>query len=524
MWNRGLAPGDDRHGADRLLQALGLTGDEDPARLSGGEARRAALAAVLAPQPDILMLDEPTNHLDLPAIEWLEAELASFRGALVLISHDQRFLETLSRRTLWIDRGRTHILDKGFGAFAKWRDEKLEQEELEAHKLDRKIVREEHWLRYGVTARRKRNQRRLSDLHALRAERRRRRAGRPDGDVTLRTQQARSSGKLVIEATNISKAFGSRAVVDGLNLRIHRGDRIGIIGPNGAGKTTLVNMLAGAIEPDSGSVRHGANIDLATLDQTRQSLHPDATLQEVLTAGGGDSVIINGRARHVMSYMKEFLFKPEQAGTPVRRLSGGERGRLMLARALAQPSNLLILDEPTNDLDLETLDVLQEMMADYPGTVLLVSHDRSFLDRTVTSVLAFDGNGRWIDYAGGYSDMLAQRSARDGDQKTGRAKSPAKGNRKDRPERTLARKLSFKDQHALNTLPARIEALTAEIAALEDQLSAADFYSRDPDGFAKAGQDLETAQAALTAAEEEWLRLEMLREEIEGAGQTKPIE
>ncbi|MCR4283300.1 MAG: ATP-binding cassette domain-containing protein, partial [Bauldia sp.] len=387
----GMAEGDDAHRARYLLETLGLTGNEAPARLSGGEERRAALARVLAPEPDILLLDEPTNHLDVAAIEGLEAALKEMRSAIVTISHDRRFLENLSNATVWLDRGETRRLDKGFAAFEAWRDRVLEEEERDRHKLDRKIVVEEHWLRYGVSARRKRNQKRLGDLRALRADRRTARANRPEGDVSLTVQDARLSGKLVIEAKAIAKSYGDRQIVRDFSIRLERGDRIGIVGPNGAGKTTLINLLTGTLAPDSGTIRLGANLELASLDQSRESLDPEATVADVLTGGRGDAVIIGGESRHVVGYMKDFLFRAEQARTPVKALSGGERGRLMLARALAKPSNLLVLDEPTNDLDLETLDLLQEMLAAFSGTLLLVSHDRDFLDRVVTSVVAYEG-------------------------------------------------------------------------------------------------------------------------------------
>ncbi len=403
----GLAPGDDHHRASYLLSSLGLSGDENPAYLSGGEARRAALARALAPDPDILILDEPTNHLDLPAIEWLEDEIARSRSAIVLVSHDRRLLERLSRTTLWLDRGAIRRLDRGFAAFEAWRDEVFAQEERDRQKLDRKIAAELDWVRYGVTARRSRNQGRLRALHDLR--RQRREQLRVAGAVKFTVADAKTSGKLVIEASGISKALGGRDLVRDFSIRIARGDRLGIVGPNGAGKTTLLNILTGASAPDEGTVRLGANLAIASLDQRRASLDPTTSLQEALTRTGGDTVTIGNETRHVMSYMKDFLFAPEQAEQPVAALSGGERGRLMLARALATPSNLLVLDEPTNDLDLETLDLLQEMIADYAGTVILISHDRDFLDRTVTSMVAAEGDGHWIEYAGGYSDMLTQR-------------------------------------------------------------------------------------------------------------------
>ena len=511
----GLGPGDDRYVARYLLDQLGLRGDEEPAQLSGGEARRAALARVLAPSPDILLLDEPTNHLDLPTIEWLEAELDSRRSAMVLISHDRRFLAHLSRSTAWLDRGTIRQIDRGFGAFEAWRDEVLAEEERDQHKLDRKIVEEEHWLRYGVSARRKRNVKRLGNLQALRESRRTYRGAA--GNATLSAAEADKSGKLVIEAKGIGKAYGDRKIVENLSIRVLRGDRVGIVGPNGAGKTTLVNLLTGAIAPDAGSVRLGVNIEMTTLDQNRESLDPKATLAEALTGGRGDHVMVGGRPRHVVGYMKDFLFAQEQRGTPLEVLSGGERGRLMLARALAKPSNLLVLDEPTNDLDLETLDVLEEMLGDYEGTVILISHDRDFLDRIVTSVIAPDGHGRWIEYAGGYSDMLAQRGS---DLKREAAKAPVIEQKQAKPAAPSPlpkRRLSFNEKHALETLPKRIAALQADIAGRQRLLDDPDLYRKDRKTFDEVSLAVARAQEELTAAEDRWLELEVLREEIEQA-------
>ncbi len=512
----GLGPGDDPHRARFLLERLGLDGGEEPALLSGGEARRCGLARVLAPMPDILLLDEPTNHLDLPAIEWLEGELRTMRSALVLVSHDRRFLETLSRATVWLSGGKTRRMARGFKGFESWRDKVLEQEEKDRHKLDRKLAAEADWLHKGVTARRKRNQGRLRALYALRAKRREQR-GRL-GAVNFAVTEAGMSGKLVVEATDVSKSFDGAAVVRDFSGRVQRGDRIGIVGPNGAGKTTLLNLLTGALPPDGGAIRLGANLQIVTLDQRRESLDPDSTLSEALTGGRGDTVSVAGTSRHVVGYMKDFLFSPEQARTPVRVLSGGERGRLMLARALARPSNLLVLDEPTNDLDLETLDLLQEMLAEYPGTVLLVTHDRDFLDRVVTSVIASEGAGRWIDYAGGYSDMIAQRAGAPLDSaETPRAKSKVQKPAAAPPRRAQQPRLSLKEKHALETLPVRMGALAADIARHETALADPNLYASDPSGFEKAAEELSHAQADLAQAEEEWLSLELKRESIEGA-------
>ncbi len=524
----GLGPADDHYIARYLLSELGLTGDEDPRRLSGGEARRVALARVLAPKPDVLLLDEPTNHLDLPAIEWLEAELKSMKGALVLISHDRRFLESLSRATVWIDRGIARRLDKGFASFEAWRDEVLEQEETERHKLDRKIVRENQWMHGGVTARRKRNMRRVRELAALRKERREQR--NVQGSVLLAATDGGQSSKLIVEAKDVSKSYGAGPVVDRFSTRIQRGDRVGLVGPNGAGKTTLLKMLTGELAPDSGTIRMGESLALVTLDQKRDELKDDWTVADALTGGRGDQVVINGRPRHVASYMKDFLFTPEQTRSPLRVLSGGERARLMLARALAKPSNVLVLDEPTNDLDLETLDLLQELLSDYAGTVLLVSHDRDFLDRVVTSVIAADGDGRWIEYAGGYTDMLAQRKgedlqkgtdpARKGSEPSGPTPSPAPSQRpaSTDPETSTPsrkRKLSFKEKHALETLPALMDKLHTDIATLGATAADPTLYARDPKAFADVTRKLTAAQAELAAAEDQWLALEMLKDELE---------
>ncbi len=469
----GLGPSDDPYQARFLLGELGLSGDEAPSLLSGGEARRASLARTLAPHPDVLLLDEPTNHLDIQVIEWLEKKLANMRSALVLISHDRRFLTNLSRGTVWVDRGATRTLNFGFDGFEAWRDEFLAQEELERHKLARKIEGEADWLRYGVTARRKRNVRRLAELQGMRDAKRN--AKRAPGQAKLEAVDGPLSGKLVIEAKTISKAFGEKTVVDKFSLRINRGDRAGMAGPNGAGKTTLVSMLTGKLEPDQGAVRLGANLEIASLEQNRDSLKPDWTVADALTGGSGDLVVINGVARHVASYMQDFLFLPEQVRTPVKVLSGGERARLMLARALAKPSNLLVLDEPTNDLDLETLDVLEEMLADYAGTLILISHDRDFLDRIATSVIAPEGGGRWIEYAGGYTDMIAQRGGRTfaADAPAKAAKQPSEGvkGKAGGGEPKAKRRLSFNEKHALETLPARIAVLEKDIAVLQKRLS-----------------------------------------------------
>ncbi len=509
----GLGPSDDPYRARYLLEQLGMTGTEDPKVLSGGEARRAALARILAPSPDVLLLDEPTNHLDLPAIEWLESELRSMRSAMVIISHDRRFLQNLSRAMVWLDRGMARRVERGFADFEIWRDEVLEQEERDAHKLDRQIVREEDWLRYGVTARRKRNVRRLADLHALRQKRRDRVMAQ--GRVKATAMEGDGSGSLVIAAENISKAFdGKTPVVRDFTTNIMRGDRVGIVGPNGAGKSVLLSMLTGSLTPDTGTVTLGTALNMVVLDQKRESLDPGMTLADALTSGHGDIVQVGNSTKHVIGYMKDFLFLPEQARAPVHVLSGGERGRLMLARALATPSNLLVLDEPTNDLDMETLDLLQEVLADYSGTVLIVSHDRDFLDRVTTSVIAAEGDGVWQEYAGGYSDLIAQRGF--GVQ----ARAAAVAEKKiasDTPRAEKAaparKRMSFKDKHALERLPAEMEKLQTEITRLHALLADPQLYQRDPKAFASHSTAMTEAEAKLHVMEEEWLRLEMLREE-----------
>jgi ABC transport system ATP-binding/permease protein len=509
----GLGPTDNPYRCKHYLNELGLTGDESPATLSGGEMRRAALARTLAPDPDILFLDEPTNHLDLPAIEWLENELKSSRAAFILISHDRRFLEALSNRTIWLDRGASKRMDRGFSEFEAWRDQVLEQEEIEQQKLAQRIATEEHWMRYGVTARRKRNVRRVGLLSTLRKERREHVGNL--GNVRLTASSSDASGRLVVEARKISKSFGERAIVSNLDLLMLRGDRLGIVGPNGAGKTTLIELLTGAMKPDSGSVRLGTNLQLVALDQSRQSLDPNTLLADVITAGRGQTVTINGETRHVASYMKDFLFKPEQARTPVSVLSGGERARLILARELAKPSNFLVLDEPTNDLDLETLDLLQEMLGDYQGTILLVSHDRDFLDRVATSTLMFEGDGKWTEYAGGYSDMVAQRGTGVNGREVKVAVSDRAASAAPPAKPAARRKLTFKDKHALETLPARMASLHDEIAKLEVKLADSELFARDPKAFEKAMTRHQKAKAEIAQAEEHWLELEMLKEELE---------
>ncbi|MGB3456350.1 MAG: ATP-binding cassette domain-containing protein [Litorimonas sp.] len=513
----GLVGADDAARIPYLLDALGLSGREDPSNLSGGEMRRAALVRALAPEPDVLLLDEPTNHLDLPAIEWLEGELARSRSALVLISHDRRFLENLSRRVVWLDRGVTHELDKGFAHFEDWRDEMIEQEALDRHKLARKIHREEHWVTHGVSGRRKRNVRRLKELGTLKSQLKS--ATGPQGNVSVTVSEADKSAKRVVEMKDVYFAYpleagGERTIVDDLSLRIMRGERLALIGPNGSGKTTLLKLMTGGLDAQAGTIRLGENLEPLVIDQARAGLDPDMSLRDAM-GDGSETVIVNGQPRHVMAYMKDFLFRPEQATTPLRALSGGERARVQLAKGLRLPSNLLILDEPTNDLDLETLDLLQEMVADYPGTVILVSHDRDFIDRLAARTLAYEGPGRWQLYPGGYSDMARQRGAgveaRGSTESKTRKKSAAPKKAKGRTE-----KLSYKETYRLETLPGEIDALGATITALNAELADPELYSRDAARFAQASEDLSEATEKLDAAELEWLELEEKRERLEG--------
>ena len=505
------------HKAEAALDELGLSGGANPATLSGGEARKAALARVLAEEPDILLLDEPTNHLDLPSIEWLEERLSRFRGAFILISHDRAFLRRLAAGCLWLDRGAIRRLDRGFAEFDTWSEQIAAEEEVTARKLDRLIERETQWSREGISARRTRNQGRLRRLHAMRAERAKR-VGQT-GRVDLTADSGQASGSLVVEAKNITRVWpqpdgSERVAIRDFSTRIMRGDKIGLIGPNGAGKTTLLKILTGALAPDSGTIRLGTNLTSVYIDQSRASLDPEATLWQTLCEGGGDQVMVRGQPRHVVSYLRDFLFRESQARQPVKALSGGEQCRLLLARALARPSNLLILDEPTNDLDMDTLDLLQEMLADYDGTLLLVSHDRDFLDRVVTSVIALDGDGAALEYPGGYSDYLRQRTEKQ-NEKTARAPAPAAAAEGKGGRAKTQSKLSYKDARALDALQTRMPELEAEIAALERLLADPGLYARDPELFHGTTRRHDALKADL-AAGERWLELEMKREALSG--------
>ena len=503
-----LGPSDYRVAA--ILEEMKLDGDRLPDELSGGEARRAALARALVGEPEIMLLDEPTNHLDLPTIEWLEEKLSRWRGAYVLVSHDRRFLTTLSRAVLWLDRGIVRRLDRGYGEFESWSNDIIEREATERHKLDRLIERETEWAGKSIRARRTRNEGRLRALKALR-EQRRQQIG-PVGRATIEVGSAEQSGALVVTARNITKRWGDKVIVEDFSTRIFRKNRIGLIGPNGAGKTTLLRMLIGELEPDSGTVKLGANLMPVVIDQRRIGLDPDKTPWETL-ADRNDHVLVRGRPTHVMTYLREYLFRDEQARQPVRTLSGGERNRLLLAKALAAPSNMIVLDEPTNDLDADTLDLLQEALDDYDGTVLLVSHDRDFLDRLVTSTIALEGDGTAIEYAGGYSDYVSQRGPRV--EPTG--VTPSRKEKATPPrEPGQGKRLGYKRERALTELPKQMAALQAEMARLNADLADATLYSRDAKAFAAKSARLAAAQAELDSAETEWLELEMLREELKG--------
>jgi ATP-binding cassette subfamily F protein uup len=487
----------------------------DPARpvetASGGERRRAALARLMAGGPDLMLLDEPTNHLDIEAIAWLESELKATRKGYILISHDRAFLQALTRATLWIDRGMVKRQERGFGEFEAWRDATWEEEDTQRHKLNRKIKAEARWAVEGISARRKRNQGRVRALQELRAER----AGQitRQGAAAMAFEAGKKSGRKVIEATQITKAFGDKKILEPFDITINRGDRIALVGPNGVGKTTLLNMMIGREEPDTGAIKLGTNLELALFDQSRAQLDGDMTLWDSLTgdpemrvSGKADQVMVRGMPKHVVGYLKEFLFDEGQARAPVRSLSGGEKARLLLAKLMARSSNFLVLDEPTNDLDIETLDLLQDLLGQYDGTVVLVSHDRDFLDRVAVTTIAMEGDGKATVYAGGWSDYIAQRNQDDfGESVVKSKRSVSKGKEKAEAPKSG---LSFTEKHRLETIPAEMERLEAEIGKLQELMSDPALFTENPVKFQKATDALIERQSKLDAAEEEWMLLE----------------
>ncbi|MCX8952677.1 ATP-binding cassette domain-containing protein [Ruegeria sp. NA] len=504
----GLEPGE-LYKVERAGEGLKFDPSRAVETASGGERRRAALAKLMAEAPDLMLLDEPTNHLDIEAIAWLERELGATRAAFVLISHDRAFLRALTRATLWIDRGAVRRQEQGFEAFEAWRDKVWEEEDQQRHKLNRLIKSEAKWAVEGISARRKRNQGRVRALQALRAEK----AAqiKRQGSAAMALEAGPKSGRKVIEARALAKGFGDKQIVRNFDLLVQRGDRVAFVGPNGVGKTTLLKMLLGQVEPDEGSVSLGTNLEIAVFDQTRAQLDPEKSLWDSLTgdpemrvSGKADQVMVGGQPKHVVGYLKEFLFDERQARAAVKSLSGGEKARLLLAKLMAKPSNLLVLDEPTNDLDVETLDLLQELLDDYDGTVLLVSHDRDFLDRVATTTIAMEGNGRATVYAGGWSDYIAQRG--DVIQKSVEKAKASKP--KIRQEEKPKSGLSFSEKHRLEKLPAEIARLEAEIAKLEELMSDPGLFTREPVKFQKATEALVERQEKLSAAEEEWLTLE----------------
>jgi ATP-binding cassette subfamily F protein uup len=509
------AAGDDAppaYAVDAIASQIGIDLDRPAATASGGERRRAAIARALAQEPDVLLLDEPTNHLDLAAIEWLEDWLGRYGGAFIAISHDRTFLKRLTRSSLWLERGTIRRAEVGFGGFDAWTEAVYAEEARAAEKLDAKLKIEFHWLERGVTARRKRNQGRLAKLGEMRAARAAMLG--PAGTAKLGLQNDDVKTKVVIDAEKVTKRYGERAVIRDFSLRITRGDRIGVVGANGAGKTTLLKLLTGEVEPDEGRVKRAKTLDGVIIDQQRKLLDPAKSVRDVL-ADGGDWVDVRGVRKHVQGYLKEFLFAPELVEAKIGTLSGGERSRLLLAREFARRSNLLVLDEPTNDLDLETLDLLQEVIGDYEGTVLIVSHDRDFLDRTVTITLGLDGSGKVDVVAGGYEDWERQRRA---SARPVAAEKAAKAPAATEEQRSAAlrRKLSYKDQRDYDQLPERIEEIEAAIARDEAALSDPDLYARDFARFQALTAAIEKARAERDAAEQRWLELAEQAEALAG--------
>jgi ATP-binding cassette subfamily F protein uup len=495
-----------------MLDQFGLDPERAPAGLSGGEERRAALARLFASEPDLMMLDEPTNHLDIEAIELLEKKLATYPGAVLVVSHDRRFLERIATAAVWLRDGTAMRMDGPFSGFEAWAEAIEAAEEKDNRRLDKTLETDARWLARGVTARRTRNMGRLRRLMAMREVKRQRlMAQRKPADITAASSG--TSGALVLEAKGLSKTWPGGVAVEGLSLRVMRGDRLGLVGPNGVGKSTLIRLLTGDLEPDAGTVRIGAGVELALVDQARDALDPARTVWETLAPDGGDQVSVRGRPRHVAAYARDFLFRPDQLRQPAGALSGGERRRLALAVALARPSNLLVLDEPTNDLDVETLDLLEQALIEYDGTVIVVSHDRAFLDGVVDATLAPAGDGRWIETPGGWADLETQGIPW---RKAAPVAAAAKATARAEPQPKIQKKLSFKDEHRLKELETELPRLTAEIARLEGVLADAGLYARDPAGWGRTNAALDAARAKLEAAEDDWLRIEALKEELAG--------
>jgi len=497
--------------AEAALQAFGIDPGKGAQGLSGGETRRVALAKAFAEDPDVILLDEPTNHLDILAIEVLEAEIAASRAAALIVSHDRAFLERVTQRCFWLEYRQVRRLDEGFAAFDGWVEKIEAQEAEEARRLDRAIQREQHWLARGVTARRARNEGRRRRLISMRQDMADR-MKEMRGTLNMGLETSGVSGKRVVEAKGVSKAFGERTILKPFSTRILRGDRVAIVGPNGAGKTTLVKILLGELEPDTGSVKLGTNLTVTYIDQARVALSPEMTLKDVLTPLGGDQVLVRGQPKHVNAYAKDFLFKDSQLRQPVKSLSGGERNRLLLARALANPANVMVLDEPTNDLDMDTLDLLEDLLADYDGTLILVSHDRDFIDRLATSTIGLDGTGRAVETPGGWQDFMSQNPGFFGALPK---IEPIKAAPKPAAAPKAASKLSYKDQRRLQELETLIADMPGKMAVLETAMADPTLYSRDPAGFDRYSRALDAARAQLAAAEEEWLTLEERREALE---------
>ena len=495
--------------ADRLIEYFDINEKQSPEQSSGGERRKAALARALIDEPDILLLDEPTNHLDISTIEKLEDLLKKFSGAIIVISHDRMFLNHISQTTFWLDRGVLRRNNKGFDAFEEWEDQVIEQEIIEQKALNKKIAEETEWLHKGVTARRRRNMGRLRRLQQLRQERREQ--IKMTGSVNLEAETAELRSKMVIEAKHITKSFGEREIVKDFSIRVIKGNKIGIVGPNGSGKTTLVKLLTKRLEPDSGFVRIGKNLEEAYFDQNRITLDPKKTLWKTL-CNEGDHIWVRGHFRHVVAYLKDFLFKPDQAQCPVSTLSGGEKNRLMLAVALAKQSNFLVLDEPTNDLDMDTLDLLQEVLDDYEGTILIVSHDRDFMDKVATSLIYMRGDGTVYEHVGSYSELLEKLKGLP--PKNNVRKTASKDEPKIR-EKNKTQKLSFKEQYLLNNLPKEIEKIGEENKAIEVALGNANLYTDDPQKFDELTKKLAENKSKLEEMENQWLEVQIKAEELE---------